>query len=441
MGHGLSSVQQRVAIVGAGYAGLAAATELAAQGHSVTVFEASRTLGGRARAVEVDGQTLDNGAHILAGAYSETLRLMALVGADPDTLLKRIPLTFEFPGHLRLAAPRLPAPLHLAAALLFAQGLSWADKWAAIRFMRTMESARFRLPADQTVASLLYAHNQPPNLRRLLWEPLCIAALNTGADTASAQVFLNVLRDSLAAKREASDLLLPATDFSTLFPEPAAAYVERRGGQMRRACRIETLQHQGNTWQLGHAAGSESFDQVILAVAPYHLPKLLADLPEMAPIVAQVSAFTWEPIVTVYLGYPAHVTLPAPMLGLLDSYGQWLFDRGQLVGQAGVIACVISAHGRHEDLSAEQLAQHIHEEIRRLRPNLPPPLWQRVIKEQRATFACTPALPRPTTQTPLPGLWLAGDYVTGDYPATLEGAVRSGVAAANLVERCCASPS
>ncbi len=227
-----------IAVVGAGYAGLAAAVELAAAGKTVVVFEASRTLGGRARAVEIEGLTLDNGAHIFAGAYAETLRLMKLVGAPADGLL-RVPLHLEFPDHFRLHAPHLPAPLHLAWALLTAQGLAWSDKLAAIGFMRRQQRAHFHL-ANDTTASTLIA-NQPEATRRFLWEPLCLAALNTAPEHASAQIFLNVLRDSLAASRAASDLLLPATDFSSLFPEPAARFIEAHGGSVKRSARIEHI--------------------------------------------------------------------------------------------------------------------------------------------------------------------------------------------------------
>jgi predicted NAD/FAD-binding protein len=109
----------------------------------VDVFEASRILGGRARAVQIDGFTVDNGQHILVGAYSETLRLMRAVGADPDTLLRRTPLRFEFPGQFLMSAPRLPAPLHTAFALLLAKGLDWREKRAAIRLMQGLQAARF----------------------------------------------------------------------------------------------------------------------------------------------------------------------------------------------------------------------------------------------------------------------------------------------------------
>jgi squalene-associated FAD-dependent desaturase len=421
------SVTARVAVVGAGYAGLAAATELAATGVAVDVFEASRTLGGRARAVQIDGLTLDNGAHILVGAYAETLRLMNLVGAPAAGLL-RLPLHLEFPGHFRLHAPRLPAPLHLAWALLTAQGLTWSDKLAAIAFMRRQQGNRFRLSTDTTVSDLIAA--QPDATRHFLWEPLCLAALNTAPGQASAQVFLNVLRDSLAAGRAASDLLLPATDFSSLFPEPAARFIAAHGGTVQRGLRIERVGRSDAGYRLD---GHGPYAQVILAVAPQHLPPLIAELPELAPVVGQLRSYVWEPIVTCYLAYPESVRLPQPMLGVTDGTAQWLLDRGQSHGQQGLIAAVISASRRHREVEAPQLADAIHREIALIVPNLPAPRWTRVIAEQRATFACTPGVSRPLTVTALPGIFLAGDYVAGEYPATIEGAIRSGIAAARSI--------
>lgn len=417
----------RVAVVGAGYAGLAAAVELSARGVVVDVFEASRTLGGRARAVDIEGMRLDNGAHILIGAYTETLRLMKLVGAPAEALL-RLPLHLEFPGQFRIRAPRLPAPWHLAWALVTALGLSWSDKIAAIAFMNRLQSAGFRLAADTTVAVLLA--DQPQSTRRFLWEPLCLAALNTPPIEASAQVFLNVLRDSLAATRAASDLLLPATDFSSLFPEPAARFIEAQGGTIRRSTRIERIHRVDSGYALDDLG---RYARVILAVAPQHVPALVAGLPELAPVVCQLEGFVWEPIVTCYLAYPDSFRLPQAMVGVMDGTAQWLFDRGRSHGQAGLIAAVISASHRHREIDAAQLAAEIHREVAQVVPDAPAPHWTRLIAEQRATFACTPGVPRPLTFSGLPGLLLAGDYVAGEYPATLEGAVRSGIAAAQGV--------
>jgi squalene-associated FAD-dependent desaturase len=411
----------KTAIIGAGYAGMAAAAELTVAGRQVEVFEASRILGGRARAAQIDGLTVDNGQHILIGAYTETLRLMRAVGADPDALLRRTPLRFEFPGQFLMSAPRLPAPLHTAFALLLAQGLDWQEKWAAIRLMQGLQARRFRVEPDIAVSEWLERNRTPPRQRRFLWEPLCIAALNTPADRASAQVLANVLRDSLAGTRSASDMLLPRVNLSALFPEPAAQFISRRGGAVHLGHRVNSVRRENDAWLIDDAG---PFAQVAVAVAPYHLATLI---PSLAP---QVANFEWEPIVTSYFSYPPDVRLPQAMLGVDGGLAQWLFDRGQLCGQRGLIAAVISARGRHLDLSTQQLERGIHTEIAGLVAGLPAPLAVQTITEKRATFACLPNLHRPRSASGLPGLWLAGDYVAGDYPATIEGAVRSGVAAA-----------
>ena len=414
------------AVIGAGYAGLAAAVEIAAAGRPVEVFEASRVLGGRARATQIAGFSVDNGQHILVGAYTETLRLMRAVGADPEVLLRRTPLRFEFPGEFLMSAPSIPvpAPLHTAFALLFAKGLDWREKWAAIRLMQGLQAAKFRIVPDTTVTEWLDRNETPSRQRRLLWEPLCIAALNTPADRASAQVLANVLRDSLAGRREASDMLLPQVDLTALFPEPAAEFIAARGGAVHPGHRVAALRRDADGWHIDDAG---PFAQVVLAVAPYHLASLV---PELAH---HVEHFDWEPIVTGYFSYPDWVRLPRPMLGVDAGLAQWLFDRGTLCGQDGLIAAVISARGRHLDVPTTELERGIHDEIARLVPNLPAPLAVQTITEKRATFACVPNLQRPGARTELPGLWLAGDYVAGDYPATLEGAVRSGVTAARAI--------
>ncbi len=414
----------RVSVVGAGYAGMAAAVELAAAGRAVDVFEASRVVGGRARATRIGDLTVDNGQHILVGAYRDTLRLMRIVGADPDRLLKRTPLRFEFPGEFLMQAPRLPAPLHTAFALLLAQGLDWTEKLAAIRLMRGLQADHYRIAPDRTVSAWLESQKTPSRQRRLLWEPLCIAALNTPAERASAQVLANVLRDSLGGPRDASDMLLPQVDLGALFPAPAADFVQQQGGRVQLGRRVGDLRREADAWWID---ADGPYAQVVLAVAPYHLGDLLPDLAD------RVAHFEWEPIVTSYFRYPRGIRLPQPMLGVDSGLAQWLFDRGRLCGQEGVIAAVISARGRHTELPTATLEQGIHAEIARVVPNLPAPESVQTITEKRATFACLPDLRRPATASGLPGLWLAGDYVAGEYPATLEAAVRSGVAAAKQI--------
>jgi squalene-associated FAD-dependent desaturase len=413
--------------VGAGWAGLAAAVKLAATGRQVTVFEASPYLGGRARGFEHKGMVLDNGQHILLGAYHQTLKLMHMVGLKERDILLRLPLTLDIPGSLKLATPALPAPLHLLAGLLNANGLSLTERLATLAFFSRLRLSRFKLAQDISVAELLV--KQPARVVRLLWEPLCIAALNTPVSIASAQVFLNVLRDSFSRARSDSDLLLPRCDLSTIFPQAAARYLAQHGSSVVLNTPVKSLRVR----KQGLEVNDQPFDQVICAVAPYQLEALLQDVVEASATLHEVNRFSYQPIATVYLQYPATTTLRAPMLGFSSGYAQWVFDRGALCGQAGLMAASISASGDYQKLSHDQLAVEVHQQIQTLIADLPAPQWQQVIVEKRATFACVAGLHRPSHETAHPHLHIAGDYTAGAYPATLEGAVRSGIACAQLV--------
>ena len=424
-----------VGIIGGGYAGMAAATELSSRNIPVTVFESARQLGGRARGVLHNGTQLDNGQHLLLGCYRETLRLIDLVGGDTGQDFLRLPLQLDLHGHFSLRAPRLPAPLHLLVALFRADGLNWNERLKAIRFMLTLRRMDFHLPKDMTVAELLALHGQDADLTLKLWEPLCIAALNTSVRKASAQVLLNVLRDALNRTRADSDMLLPRLDFTTLFPQRAADFVERHGGKVHLSCGVQAIIPQENGIKLVTADGTRSFSHVICAAPPTVAAGLLRPIPELESIVQQIDALQPQPIYTVYLQYPAHVTLPHAMLGLHQRFSQWLFDKGRITGQHGLIASVISAEGIHQELSQEALAQKVIGELRDEFGIGTMPEWFRVIAEKRATFCCAPDLQRPPQRTVLPNLLLAGDYTAGDYPATLEGAVISGVRCATLLGR------
>jgi squalene-associated FAD-dependent desaturase len=424
------------AVVGAGWAGLAAAVTLAGRGVAVTVFEASRQLGGRARRVSIDGDDLDNGQHILIGAYRDTLSMMRAVGVDTEVALARLPLELRYADGFHLRTPRLPYPFNLLTGLLTAKGLPLREAWSALGMMRRLEQSAFRIDPDRPVAQYLAEQGQGDAACRYLWAPLCISALNTPLAIASAQVFASVLRDGLTGSREASDMLIPRIDLGQLFPDPAAGYVTRHGGTVRTgsAVRVLTRDEGGLLLELADGA-TERFDEVILACGPQHASALLGAFPTLAQTRRTIDALQYQPIVTCYLQYPDSVTLPSPMLGFQGGIVQWLFDRGRLGGRKGLLAVVVSASGAHEDLHREALADALESELRAapvaaLR-TLPRRSAARVITEKRATFACTPNLLRPAMETGVPGLLLAGDYVAGDYPGTLEAAVRSGVAAAH----------
>ena len=423
-----------IGVIGGGYAGMAAAVELSAQGIPVTVFESARQLGGRARGVLHNGTQIDNGQHLLLGCYRETLRLIELVGGNIGQDFLRLPLQLDLHGQFSLKAPHLPAPLHLLIALLKAQGLSWGERMKAASFMLALRRMDFRLSNDMNVAELLAAYGQDADLACKLWEPLCIAALNTPMHKASAQVLLNVLRDALNRTRADSDMLLPRIDFTALFPQRAAAYIERQGGEVHVACGVEAIVPQPDGIELVTAQGNQSFSHVICAASPVVAKQLLQPVTALEKTVAQIGNLQHQPIYTVYLQYPDHVTLPHAMIGLHRRFSQWLFDKGRISSQHGLLAAVISAEGIHQELSQEELAQKVIAELRDDFGIAGVPEWFRVIAEKRATFCCSPSLLRPPQQTALPRLLLAGDYTAGDYPATLEGAVLSGLRCAELVQ-------
>jgi squalene-associated FAD-dependent desaturase len=433
-----------VAVVGGGWAGCAAAVALLDAGADVTLFEAARTLGGRARAIETNGRLLDNGQHIMLGAYADTLRLMRRVGVDPKQALLRLPLQMRYPAGdagMDFVAPRLPAPLHMLAALLRARGLDRADKLALARFTTSARWMGWQLYTDCSVADLLARFDQTERLIHLMWRPLCLAALNTPPERASAQVFLAVLRDSLGAKRAASDMLIPRVLLDALFPEAARCHLEGRGAIVRTGCRIDALEPADGAWRLRAGADVHPFGAVVLAAPPWQAAALLRPLDGAAAIVAQLDALAYEPIATVYLQYGAGTRLPLPFCALADApgdnrWGQFVFDRGQLdPGQDGLLAVVISGADPAGEIGHDALAGAVAAQLAAAfgQPALATPLWTRTITEKRATFACTPGLDRPANDTKLAGLALAGDYTACDYPATLEAAVRSGVAASGVI--------
>jgi len=417
---------------------MAAAVTAAQAGHRVTVFEASRSLGGRARAIHgqrANGQAaiLDNGQHILIGAYRECLRLMHIVGVDPEDALLRQPLALVFPDGTGLALPDAPPPWDALAGIARARGWTLSERAALLAVAFRWRRTGFRCAAHATVADL--CAGLPERLMREFIEPLCVSALNTPVHMACGTTFLRVLQDSLLGERGGSHLLLPRWDMSALFPDPAADWLRWYGHTVHTKRRVQQIAPSSTTAPHRWEVDGAPFDAVVLACNSTEAARLVAplDLPGASQWASTAAALEFGAIATVYTTTskaptsPSGPLLPRPMLALRSSSthpAQCVFDRGQLGGPCGILAFVVSAFtGTRQTLEAQVLAQAAHDlHLHDLQ------VMQTVI-EKRATFVCTPQLARPPMQIAA-GLWACGDYVAGPYPATLEGAVLHGKAVA-----------
>lgn len=427
------SASRKVAVVGGGYAGFAAAVELCTAGFPVTVYEANKDLGGRARKLTISNTTLDNGQHILLGAYRQTLRLIGKVNSERpfSSLLLRLPLTIYQPSALKLSTKPWPAPLHFLFGLLSARGLSLRDRWKTITFLNQIRRSSFQTDKNSTVETFLA--EQPKAVIHALWEPLCLAALNTPLALASAQHFLNVLHATFSGPKQLSDFLLPKVDLSTLFPQPAARFIESNGGTVRRSAYVKQIQRNKSGYIVSTHNDNEQFTDVVIALAPQQVLPVIRGLEIYPPIADRLASYLYQPIYTIYLHYPCAVKLPYPLIRLDDSPGQWAFDRSQIDGKQGWVAVVISAAGAHQRYSRHELIDKVHNQLRRLLVYLPEPQSVTVIAEKKATYACVPDLAKLNHGPWLPGLYFAGDYTYPLFPATLEAATLSGTNAARLL--------
>jgi squalene-associated FAD-dependent desaturase len=447
-------VKTTVAIVGGGWAGMAAAVAAADAGNDVTVLEATRQLGGRARAMSAtrsDGVALqlDNGQHILIGAYSQSLALMRRVGLDLPKVLAALPLALPYPDGLGLQTPswatRLPAPLDALVAIATARGWTWGERLALVQASLAWQRSGFACAPSLTVSGL--CSRLPQRVMDELVEPLCVSALNLPASQASAEVFLRVMRDALFGARagpwSASSLLLPRLDLSALFPDAAARWLATTypaSGRVFTGARVTTLAPMVSGWRLMGQRDGEAFDRtfdaVIWATGAAAAGRAMQDASDRSPETTASALRTWATtaaaldftaITTVYAWGPG-VRLTQAMLALRSQAGapaQFVFDRGQLnpadPSAQGVLAFVISASSGEREALERSVLQQARDQL-----GLQQLQAIQTVVEKRAAFACTPGLQRPEAEI-APSLWAAGDYVAGPYPATLEGAVRSGL--------------
>ncbi|MDO8826549.1 hydroxysqualene dehydroxylase HpnE [Methylophaga sp.] len=417
-------------IIGGGWSGLAAAVRLAEAGQKPIVLEAAKQLGGRARTVKWQGIDIDNGQHLMIGAYQNMLDLLDRIAIDESSVFQRKALDLQILdphfAPLRLALhPAIPWPLAILPSIY--SSLGWQGLMSFLRLARQFSATS--KTQNITVAQWCQQTGQSPRLISQLWIPLCLAIMNTPIEQASASVFATTLKDSLASNRKAADLLIPKKPLGELIPEPAMQFISSHGGEIRLQTRVEKIVIDSGK-VVGIVTSTDEYiaaDNVIVAVSPNILYKLLGKQLNLPKV-------TDYPISTVYLQYSSTFRLKAPIIGLSNSLPQWVFDRSDQ--SPGLIAVVISGPGEHESFTKQQLVTQVVLELTKLLLELPDKyLAVHVIREKRATFCCgvVENSQRPSCKTAIERLWIAGDYAENPYPATLESAVMNGYRAAENI--------
>lgn len=424
-------------VIGAGWAGLTCAFELCRAGHQVTVLETAPQTGGRARTISFEDIKVDNGQHIFIGAYHNLLATLNALGLNKNQLFQDRPLDLIAQNHKQLSIqlPSSKAPWHLVSGILKAKNVAWYHKLQMLHFCYSIQKINFTLQQDCSVATMLKNYHQSNYIIKCFWKPLALAIMTTEIDIASAQVFLNVLKLSFSTSATDSDWLLPKFDLSALFPLHIEKYLRANACQIECNSGVKSLKIvDGNCVSVQTNGRSWNADNVVLAIPPWQVCKLMENHPELQTISSQLAQITYEPITTIYFVFPTTVALQYPIQSFIDTMGQWVFDRA-FCDQPNIISVVISGPGPYLELDHQELTNTILQELQARFPDLPTPTSSKVIREKRAAFTCSveQELLRPTATTAISNLWLTGDYVKNGLPATLEGAVLNGRQTAELI--------
>ncbi len=431
----------KIAIVGAGVSGLSAAVALVERGfRNITIFEARKEAGGRTRSYvdPTTGDMLDNGQHLLLGCYRATLKYLKSIGSHHH--LYRTPLLIHYhqagrksPAILQLP-PQSKPPVNLLGGLWSSKLLTKREKLAASWLGLAIDASSAKNAEGMACEALLQKLHQPAGLIKKFWEPVVLATINAPIEKASAVLFVNVLREAFLSGKEASDLVIPSVGLSELLIDPAIQLLEKNGVRILLSTPVRTIEKDGHNFKIVTDHGDEAFDSVIYSGQSSEPlpPEVQLSIPE----------FEYSPIVNAYFWLDREI-FSTPVHSFLGTTLQWAFPKPSLRFAQRLALTVSAAYG---------IVEHSNDEIQHIlwtdlcaavpAARLTRLLHFQIIREKRATLLITPSLQkaRPGTTTILPNLFLAGDIVQNGLPATIEGAVRNGYAAADDLGAAAGSP-
>ncbi len=438
-----------VVVIGGGFAGLSAGTALAERGVRVLVVDARAQLGGRATAFRdrETGELVDNGQHVLFGCYRATFEFLTRIQALDRVRIQpslSVPYIDRAGRRSVLSCPALPSPLHLLAGVLDWDAMPWRDRLSVLKLAGPIRRARRELQRTgwisveprATVSEWLIAHGQTEKLRAWLWEPLAVAALNQSPSVASAAPFVRVLAEMFGPDARDSSLVLPTRPLHEMYTEPARAYLESRGGEVRVNALARVIVEQGRVRAVEIRGERTPARRVVAAVPWFDISRLFLPSPpsSLGPILSSANSMGSMPIVTVNLWYDRRV-MEEPFVGLPGRDMQWVFDKRLAFGSdASHLSLVSSGATRLTAMDRDQLTAVASAEVQEALPAARDARLLRatVVREKRATFSLAPGEPsRPGTTTPVEGLYLAGDWIDTGLPGTIESAVVSGHRAAH----------
>jgi squalene-associated FAD-dependent desaturase len=434
----------RVAVVGGGLAGLAAGCALAGSGFRVTLFERRPYLGGRASSYQHPGtrEVVDNCQHVLLGCCTNLIQFYERLGVE-NKIRWYDRLTFLEPGgRVSVIAPsELPAPFHNAPAFLRAACLDLSDKLAIGMAMAALATAAPR-DCGEAFLTWLHRHAQTKQAIERFWKPVLVSALNEDLDRMSVPYAAQVVRESFLKSAAAGRMGVPTVPLTELY-SVAGDYIASRGGEIRLRSSVESFLPESDDVKLLVSGEQTSFDYVVLAVPFDVLSRLLPQVPAAEPLRKVLARFETSPITGIHLWFDRQIT-DLEHAVLLDRTIQWMFHKSKLLGRdqnasGSYVELVVSSSKTLVEKSRAEIIELAVAELREFFPGARDAILVKstVIKEIHATYSPQPGVDayRPGSETVWPRIFLAGDWTATGWPATMEGAVRSGYLAAESIVR------